>query len=122
MKKRIQEILFLLILLSSLSFFGQQKNTSDPDIGIKNAYYLKYKKQVLAFSHKDYDEMFFEFLAKTNDPKVVLTKEEYYTYTIKIAIYSEKLGVLYKNQKEAANKTKQEWFDKMYSDYVNSKK
>ena len=51
-----------------------------------------------------------------------ITKEEYYTYTIKIAIYSEKLGLLYKNKKDEANTTKQEWFDKNYSDYLTSKK
>ena len=122
MKKRIHNILFLLLLTSCFTFFGQQKESNDPDIDIKNEYYSKYRKPVLAFSHKDYDEMFFEFLTKTNDTKKLLTKPEFYTYTIKIAIYSEKLGFLYKDQKEIANKTKQEWFDKMYSDYVNSKK
>ena len=94
MKKKIHNILFLLIFISSFTFFGQQKNGSDPDIDIKNEYYLKYKKQVLKFSHKDYDEMFFEFLTKSNDSKKLLTKPEYYIYTIKIAIYSEKLGLL----------------------------
>lgn len=122
MKKSIDNILFILILTSCFTFFGQQTKSNDIDIDIKNEYYLKYRKQVLAFSHKDYDEMFFEFLTKANDSKKLLTKPEYYTYTIKIAIYSEKLGLLYKDQKESANKTKQEWFDKMYTDYINSKK
>jgi hypothetical protein len=50
-----------------------------------------------------------------------LTKEEFYGYTIKIAIYSEKLGLLYKDQKEIAQQAKQEWFNKSYSEYLNSK-
>ena len=66
--------------------------------------------------------MFFEFFQKQSDSKITLTKEEYYTYTIKIAIYSEKLGLLYKDQKEESNKAKQEWFNKSYSEYLNSKK
>ena len=67
-------------------------------------------------------QCFFEFFKKQKDELLTLTKEEFYTYTIKIAIYSEKLGLLYKDQKEDAQRTKQEWIDKSYSDYLNSKK
>jgi len=50
-----------------------------------------------------------------------LTKEEYYTYTVKIAAYSEKLGLLYKDQKEEAQRTKKKWLAKSYDDYLRSK-
>ena len=76
------------------------QNSSDPDLAMKHALYTKYRKEVLAYDKKHYDELFFAFFEKQNDPNITLTKEEYYTYTIKIAIYSEKLGMLYKDQKE----------------------
>lgn len=113
--------LTFLILLVTLTVFGQQKNANVTDEHLKEALYLKHKKEVQAYSKKNYDALFFEFFQKRNDAKSTLTKEEYYTYTIKIAIYAEKLGLLYKGQKAEAQKTKQEWFDKKYQDYLNSK-
>lgn len=104
------------------SAFGQDKINNDPDAPLKETLYAKYKKQVLAFDKKDFDNLFFEFFEKQNDGKLTLTKEEFYSYTIKIAIYSEKLGLLYKDQKEDAMRTKKEWFDRSYSEYLNSKK
>ena len=98
------------------------QNSSDPDLAMKHALYNKYRKEVLAYDKKHYDELFFAFFEKQNDPNITLTKEEYYTYTIKIAIYSEKLGMLYKDQKEVAEQTKREWFDKRYEAYLQSKK
>ena len=65
--------------------------------------------------------LFFEFFQKQNDNRITLTKEEFYGYTIKIAIYSEKLGLLYKDKKEMAQQAKQEWFNRSYSEYLNSK-
>lgn len=105
------------LMLATLSLFGQEKSA---DMPLKENLYAKHRKEVLAFSKKDYDALFFEFFQKQN--ATTLSKEEYYTYTIKIAIYAEKLGLLYKDQKEEAQKTKQEWFDKNYQDYLNSKK
>ena len=122
MEKRIQNVLFTVLFFGSTLVFGQSTSATDPDISIKNTYYKKFKREVLSYSHKEYDALFFDFLSKSNDSKLILSKEDYYNYTIKIAIYSEKLGLLYKNQKESANKTKKEWFDKRYSEYVNSKK
>lgn len=121
MEKKIQRLLFAVLFFASTLVYGQSKPT-DPDMSIKNSFYKKFKREVLSYSHKEYDALFFDFLSKSNDSKSLLTKEEYYTYTIKIAIYSEKLGLLYKNKKDEANTTKQEWFDKNYSDYLTSKK
>lgn len=102
--------------------FAQEKATSDPDVKVKEALYKKFKKEVQSYDKNDFDALFLGFFRKQNDETVILTQEEYYTYTIKIAIYSEKLGLLYKDQKEDSQRTKQEWFDKRYSDYLKSKK
>jgi hypothetical protein len=121
--KRIIQIVFFTVLVfcSAGNTFGQEKGGADPDGSLKQSLYVKYKREVQAFDKKDFDALFFDFFQKQNDNTITLTKEEFYTYTIKIAIYSEKLGLLYKDQKEEAQRTKQEWFDKKYSDYLNSK-
>ena len=123
MVKKIKIVMSLfLIIASSLGIFGQEKSTATSDTQVKEVLYSKYKKEVLAYSKKEYDALFFEFFQKQNDNKNTLTKEEYYTYTIKIGIYAEKLGLLYKDQKAEARRTKQEWFDKAYQDYLITKK
>jgi hypothetical protein len=111
----------LLFFCTTTLVFGQEKTTTDPDAQIKETLYIKYKKEVRTYDKNDFDKLFFEFFESQNAVKV-LTKEEFYTYTIKIAIYSEKLGLLYKDQKAEAEKTKQEWFARSYQDYLNSKK
>ena len=122
MRKIIQiAVFFSLIFCATSQSFGQQTASVDPDIAIKETLYTKYKKEVLSFDEKDFDTLFFEFFQKQSDSKITLTKEEYYTYTIKIAIYSEKLGLLYKDQKEESDKAKQEWFNKSYAEYLKSK-
>lgn len=123
MKKSIQIfIITFLLLVTTDVLFAQEKATKDPDIIVKETLYKKYKKEVQSFNKNDFDALFFEFFKKQKDESVLLTQDEFYTYTIKIAIYSEKLGLLYKDQKEEAQRTKQDWFDKSYSDYLNSKK
>ena len=123
MKKPIQIIIFTFLLLFTASaLFAQEKVTNDPDIKVKETLYKKYKKEVQSFDKNDFDALFLEFFRKQHDQSLTLTQEEFYTYTIKIAIYSEKLGLLYKDQKEEAQRTKQDWFDKSYADYLNSKK
>jgi hypothetical protein len=123
MKKTVTKIIYFLLLIGSISAaFSQDKNTEAIDGAIKENIYHKYKKVVWAFDKKDFDALFFKFFQKQNDTNVMLTKEEFYSYTIKIAIYSEKYGMLYKDHKEEAQQTKKEWFDKKYSDYLESKK
>ena len=122
--KKITQIalLFFLFSVSTDTVFAQEKAATDPDIKVKEELYKKYKKEVQSFDKNDFDALFFEFFKKQKDASVIFTQEAFYTYTIKIAIYSEKLGLLYKDQKADAQRTKQEWFDKSYSDYLNSKK
>ncbi|MBL7885427.1 MAG: hypothetical protein JNJ52_01655 [Flavobacterium sp.] len=122
MRKYIHIIAHTILFLSTSSIaFGQEKNTNDPDASLKEMLYNKYKKEVRSYDKNDFDALFFQFFEKQN-AETVLTKDEFYTYTIKIAIYSEKLGLLYKDQKAEAEKTKQEWFARSYQDYLNSKK
>lgn len=123
MKKIILIVSSIFFLLCSTSIaLAQDKKPIDMDSTLKESIYHKYKKEVLAFNKKDFDTLFFEFFQKQNDANIKLSKEEYYTYTIKIAIYSEKHGMLYKNKKAEAQQTKKEWFDKKYSDYLEPKK
>lgn len=100
--------------------FAQEKTREDAEF--KETLYKKYKKEVQAYDKKDFDTLFLDFFKKQKDKSITLTPEDFYTYTIKIAIYSEKLGLLYKDQKEESQRAKEEWFDKNYSDYLNSKK
>lgn len=102
--------------------FAQDKAENVSDSEMKEVLYKKYEKEVQAYNMNDFDALFFDYFKKQKDQNVTLTKEEFYAYTIKIAIYSNKLGLLYKDQKEEAQRTKQEWFDKSYVDYLNSKK
>ena len=123
MKKTIQITFFaFLFLVASNTIFAQDKASNDPDSTVKEELYKMYKKEVQSYNKNDFDALFFEFFKKQKDTSLTLTKEEFYTYTIKIAIYSEKLGMLYKDQKKDADKTKQEWFDRSYADYLKSKK
>jgi len=123
-KKQIRYFSFyiFIFLVATIPVFAQANIATDPDIIIKEILYKKYRKEVQSYDKNDFDALFFEFFKKQKDKTLTLTQEEFYTYTIKIAIYSEKLGLLYKDQKENAQRTKQEWFDKSYSDYLNSKK
>ncbi|MGO4904764.1 hypothetical protein [Flavobacterium sp. W20_MBD1_R3] len=61
---------------------------------------------------------FFEFFDKKSDVDVVLTKEEFYKYTIQIAAFSDRLAALYPNQKEIATANKKRWFAENYEDYL----
>lgn len=123
MRKIIQISLFYLLLFCSTStIFAQEKKSNDPDMQIKETLYAKYKNEVRAFDRRDFDDLFFEYFQKQGDSKLTLTKEEFYTYTIKIAIYSEKLGLLYKDKKEEAQQAKEDWFSKSYAEYLSTKK
>ena len=110
-----------LLFCSIPTVFGQENPSIDPDASTKEVLYNKYKKEVRSYTKNDFDELFISFFENQNGQKI-LTKEEFYTFTIKIAIYSEKLGLLYKDQKEESERAKKEWFSRSYQDYLNSKK
>jgi hypothetical protein len=114
-------VLFFMLVCSTIDVLAQEKTISDVDRPLKEQLYKKYRRQVLAYDKNKFDTLFFDFIKAQNAQKT-LTKEEFYTYTVKIAIYSEKLGLLYKDKKEESQKTKEEWLARSYTNYLNSKK
>lgn len=121
--RKIVQIIALTVLFFGFSntVFSQEKISNLIDGQLKESLYNKYKKEVQAYDKKQFDTLFFDFFSKQSDKKITLTKEEYYSFTVKIAIYSEKLGLLYKDQKEESLKAKQDWLEKNYQEYIDSK-
>jgi hypothetical protein len=111
--------LFFMVSLGSIR--AQEKTVNNSDVILKEAIYNANKVKVLNFSLKEFDVLFFEFFDKKNNPNVVLTKEEFYKYTIQIAIFSDRLAALYPDQKEIAAENKKKWFGETYEDYLLSK-
>lgn len=116
--------LFSATLFFTLSFWSvnaQEKTLSGNDMLLKETIYNENRVKVLNFSLKDFDALFFEFFDKKSEPNLVLTKEEFYNYTIQIAIFSDRLAALYPDQKEIAAESKKKWFAENYEDYLLSK-
>ncbi len=110
--------ILILFLVTQISF---SQNTVEDKI-LKDSLYLKFKKEVINYSFKEFDALFFEFqsaISSAEKPK--LSKEEYYAFTIKIAAFSDRYAMLYPKEKEVAQKNKEEWFNKNYSDYLKTK-
>lgn len=116
MKKNIY--LYCSIIFFTISCFSQEKE----DQLLKDSLYFNFKKEVINYSFKEFDQLFFEFHKVTSvDAKTILTKIEYYTYTIKIAAFNDRYAALYPKEKDIAEKNKQEWYNKKYSDYLLTK-
>lgn len=117
-------LLFSLMLFFTFSFWSvnaQETIVSNDDAFLKEAIYNENKVKVSNFSFKQFDELFFEFFNKKGNPNLVLTKQEFYNYTIQIAIFSDRLASLYPDQKEIAEQNKKKWFAETYQDYLFSK-
>jgi hypothetical protein len=113
--------LFSATLIFTLSFWSvnaQEKTVSGNDMLLKETIYNENRVKVLNFSLKEFDALFFEFFEKKSNPNIVLTKEEFYTYTIQIAVFSDRLAALYPDQKEIAAESKKKWFAENYEDYL----
>ncbi|MFV8366954.1 hypothetical protein [Flavobacterium sp. XS1P27] len=116
--------LFSIIFFFTFSFWAvnaQEKNVKSNDMLLKETIYNENRVKVLNFSMKEFDRLFFEFSDKKSNPNLVLTKEEFYKYTIQIAIFSDRLAALYPNQKEIAAENKKKWFAENYEDYLLTK-
>jgi hypothetical protein len=101
MKNIIRYVVFTFIFTCICNTtFAQTEVYKNSDSQSKEALYKKHKKEAQSFDKNDFDTLFFEFFQKQKDENSTLTKEEFYSYSIKIAIYSEKLGLLYKDQKK----------------------
>ncbi len=103
------------------SLYAQEKKVNSADDSLKETIYNANKKTVTNFTIKDFDKLFFEFFQKKSDNNLILTKEEFYSYTIKIAIFSDRLAALYPAEKQTAAESKKKWFAENYEDYLLSK-
>ena len=123
--KRIKVIAsFSVMFFFAFSYWAlnaQEKNVNSKDMPLKETIYNQNRVKVLNFSLKQFDALFFEFSDKKSNPDLVLTKEEFYKYTIQIAIFSDRLAALYPDQKEIAAENKKKWFAENYEDYLLSK-
>lgn len=115
MKKNIVYI----FLFFSMVIVAQNKFDSQI---LKDSLYQKYRPEVINYSLKQFDELFMEFHQKTGaNNNEILSEEQFYTYTVKIAIFSERFAKLYPKEKEEAMKNQQEWLSKTYEDYLKKK-
>ena len=98
--------------------YSQNKKLSIDDQLIQDSIYKSNKKKVLNFSMKQFDTLFFEFFSRKNDPDTILSKTEFYTYTVQIATFSDRLSKLYPDQKEVAELNKEKWLSESYEEYL----
>lgn len=112
-------ILFFNIFFGSL--YAQENAVKIQDGFLKDSIYSANKKKVSNFSLKQFDQLFFEFSNKKGNPDLLLTKKEFYNYTIQIAAFSDRLASLYPDQKDIAAANKKKWFAENYQDYLVSK-
>ena len=101
--------------------YAQVKKLSVYDQLLQDSIYKSNKKKVLNFSMKEFDELFFEYFNRKNDPNITLTKTEFYNYTVQIATFSDRLAHLYPDQKEIAATNKEKWLSESYEEYLQYK-
>lgn len=121
MRPYLQFILFLSLIFSINTACAQTKKLSVDDQLLQDSIYKSNKKKILNFSMKEFDILFFEFFTRKNDPDVLLTKTEFYNYTVQIATFSDRLAKLYPDQKEVARQNKEQWLSERYEDYLEYK-
>lgn len=114
-------IIIVGLLVSSISTFAQGKKANSTDDLLKDSIYIENKTKVLNYSMGDFEKLFFEFNDNKFNPNILLTKEEFYTYTVKIAAFSDRLAALYPKEKEVAAESKKKWLSESYEDYLLSK-
>lgn len=100
---------------------AQTKKLSVNDQLVQDSIYKSTKKKVLNFSLKDFDNLFFEYFNRKSDPNKVLSKIEFYNYTVQIATFSDRLSSLYPDQKQVAAQNKEKWLSESYEDYLEYK-
>lgn len=120
-KTNMQKTFLIVMTLFLTVIQAQEKKLNSADQALKETIYNQNKKAVMNYSIKQFDALFFEFFDKKRDEKLLLTKEEFYTYTVKIAIFSDRLANLYPKEKEVAQASKQKWMSESYEDYLLSK-
>lgn len=122
MRQFLQFILcFSLINLVNSNIHAQSKKLSIDDQLVQDSIYKSTKKKVLNFSMKDFDNLFFEYFNAKNDPDKILSKTEFYNYTVQIATFSDRLASLYPDQKQVAAENKEKWLSENYEEYLEYK-
>lgn len=122
MRRFLQLVLFtFLITVINTTAYAQLKKLPIDDQLIQDSIYKSNKKKVLNFSMKDFNALFLEYFKRKNDPDVVLSKKEFYSYTVKIATFSDRLASLYTEEKQVAEKNKETWLAESYEDYLQYK-
>lgn len=122
MRQFLQFILwFSLIVIMNSNLNAQTKKLSVNDLLVQDSIYKSTKKKVLNFSLKDFDNLFFEYFNRKSDPNKVLSKIEFYNYTVQIATFSDRLSSLYPDQKQVAAQNKEKWLSESYEDYLEYK-
>jgi hypothetical protein len=116
-----KKIIFAALLFVFATNMQAQDATNTSDEVLKEKIYNQYKAAVLNYSMKNFDSMFLDFLAKQNDKNYTFTREEFYTFTVKIATFSDRLAKLYPARKAEAEANKKEWLSKTYEDYLKFK-
>ncbi|TDP03840.1 hypothetical protein [Flavobacterium sp. 245] len=111
---------FLLFSIHS-NLYAQTQKLSIDDLLLQDSIYKSNKKKVLNFSLKEFDALFLDFFNRKEDPEILFTKTEFYTYTVQIATFSDRLASLYPDQKEIAAQSKQQWLSESYEDYLEYK-
>ncbi|MGO4772511.1 hypothetical protein ACEN2I_12670 [Flavobacterium sp. W22_SRS_FK3] len=119
--KFLQLILLYFLIFSVCDSQAQAGKFSIDDKLLQDSIYKSNKKKVSNFSMKEFDSLFFDFFNKKNDPKVILTKTEFYNYTVQIATFSDRLAALYPEQKEVAAQNKEKWLSENYEEYLQYK-
>ncbi|KIQ24193.1 hypothetical protein SAMN05444387_1927 [Flavobacterium pectinovorum] len=110
-----------LIFMINNNAYAQNKKLSVDDQLLQDSIYKSNKKKVLNFSMKEFDSLFFEYFSSKNNPDLVLSKTEFYTYTVQIATFSDRLAKLYPDQKEVAEQNKEKWLSESYEEYLDYK-
>lgn len=122
MKSALELIIFCSLILAINSYtYGQTKKLSVNDQLLQDSIYKSNKKKVLNFSMKEFDALFFEYFTRKNNPDIILSKTEFYNYTVQIATFSDRLAKLYPDQKEVAAQNKEKWLSENYEEYLEYK-
>ncbi|WP_343696486.1 hypothetical protein [Flavobacterium sp.] len=121
--RRLLSLSLLLFLVFSISdsAFAQSKKIPIDDQLLQDSIYKSNKKKIMNFSMKEFDSLFFEFFSRKNDPEILLSKTDFYNYTVQIAAFSDRLEKLYPDQKEVAKQNKEHWLSESYEDYLEYK-
>ncbi|MBF4514968.1 hypothetical protein IRZ71_01350 [Flavobacterium sp. ANB] len=122
MRNVLKLILFCSLIVATNSYtYAQTKKLSVDDQLLQDSIYKSNKKKVLNFSMKEFDALFFEYFTRKNNPDIMLSKTEFYNYTVQIATFSDRLAKLYPDQKEVAAQNKEKWLAENYEEYLEYK-